>query len=56
MTINKKNKKGTFEPFNLMMGLVAILGAVLIIMNKSNYGLIVLIIATLMEAISRVTK
>ena len=50
------NKDASIEPLNLIMGLVAILGAILIILNKGDYGLILLIISTLIEAISRVLK
>ncbi|MEK6848166.1 MAG: hypothetical protein AABX65_00860 [Nanoarchaeota archaeon] len=50
------NKKGSIEPLNFIMGFVAIMGAVLIITNRGDYGLILLIIATLIEAISRVLK
>jgi hypothetical protein len=51
------NKKAlSFEPMNLIMGAVAILGAALIIIGQGNYGLIALIIATLIEAIQRVVK
>jgi len=51
------NKKASIlEPINLIMGAVAILGAVLIIIGQGNYGLIALIIATLIEAIQRVVK
>ena len=44
------------DPLNLIMGFVAIIGAILIIVNKSDYGLILLIIATLIEALSRIIK
>lgn len=50
------NKKGAIEPLNLIMGLVAIVGGILIGVNKGDYGLILLIISTLIEAISRVVK
>ena len=50
------NKKGAIEPINLIMGFVALTGAVLIIINKGDYGLILLIIATLIEAIARVLR
>ena len=50
------NKKGAIEPINLIMGLVAILGAVLIMIGKGDFGLIALIIATLIEALVRVIK
>lgn len=44
------------DPLNLIMGFVAILGGILIIINKADYGLILLIIATLLEALSRIIK
>lgn len=44
------------EPLNLIMGAVAILGAVLIMINRGDYGLILLIIATLIESLARVVK
>lgn len=50
------NEKASIEPINLIMGFVAILGAILIIINKGDYGLILLIIATLMEAFERVLR
>ncbi len=50
------NKEGSIEPINLIMGAVAIFGALLIIINKGDYGLIMLIIATLIESIQRVLK
>jgi len=49
-------KKGAIEPLNIIMGFVAIIGAVLIIFNYANYGLILLIIATLIEAMERVLQ
>ena len=53
MTISKN---GFVEPINLIMGFVAIIGAILIIFNKGDFGLIMLVIATLIEAISRTLK
>jgi len=50
------NKKAIIDPINLIKGFVAILGAVLIIINKADYGLILLIIATLIEALQRIIK
>ncbi len=50
------NKKAVIDPLNLIMGFVAILGAILIIFNRADYGLILLIIATLIEALMRVIK
>ncbi len=50
------NTKAIIEPINVIMGFVAIIGAVFIIVNKVDYGLIMLIIATLIEALTRVMK
>ncbi len=50
------NKKAMIDPLNLIMGFVAILGAILIIVNRADYGLILLIIATLIEALTRIIK
>ena len=51
------NKKAfSIEPMNAIMALVAILGAVLILIGKGDYGLIALIIATLIESLVRVIK
>ena len=50
------NKRGAVEPLNLIMGAVAVMGGLLILVNKGDYGLIFLIIATLIEAIARVVK
>lgn len=50
------NKEGMIEPINVIMGIVAILGAILIMINRVDYGLILLIIATLIEAMERVFK
>lgn len=50
------NQGFSIEPLNLIMGFIAILGAVLILIGKGDYGLIVLIIATLFEAMARVLK
>ncbi len=50
------NQRGALDPLNLIMGLVALVGGVLIIINKGDYGLILLIIATLIEALTRIVK
>ena len=54
--MNRSRKGVVMEPLNLIMGFVAILGAVLIIFCQGNYGLILLIITTLIEALARVIK
>ena len=54
--MKKQSKKVMIEPLNLIMAAVAILGAVLIIIGKGDYGLIALIIATLFEAMGRMAK
>jgi hypothetical protein len=38
------------------MGFIALLSGVLIMANKGDYGLVLLIIATLIEALSRIIK
>ena len=50
------NKRAVIEPLNIIMGVVAIFGAILIIFNKGDFGLILLIIASLIEAIARLVK
>ena len=50
------NRKASIEPINIIMALVAMLGAVLILIGKGDYGLIALIIATLFEARGRIIK
>jgi len=50
------NRKGIIEPMNVIMGILAIAGAILIILGYGNYGLIFLIFTTLIEAIMRVMK
>lgn len=50
------DKKAVVDPLNIIMGVVALIGGLLIIVNRGDYGLILLIIATLIEAISRVVK
>ena len=50
------NRKASIEPINIIMALVAMLGAVLILIGKGDYGLIALIIATLFEAMGRIIK
>lgn len=44
------------ESLNLLIGFVALVGAILIMVNQVNFGLILLIISTLIEAIQRVFK
>ena len=54
---NSMNKEAsTLEPLNLIMGLVALIGAILIIINQVNYGLILIIISTLIEAMQRLFR
>lgn len=50
------NKKAIVEPINVIMGFVAILGGILILFNRAEYGLILLIISTLIEALTRIIK
>ena len=48
--------KASIEPVNLVMGFVALIGAVLILINQTNYGLILIIIATIIEDMQRLLK
>ncbi|MEK6927869.1 MAG: hypothetical protein AABX11_05545 [Nanoarchaeota archaeon] len=50
------NKFAIIEPINMIMACVTLLGAILILIGKGDYGLIALIIATLFEAMARVMK
>jgi len=51
------NKRAvSLEPLSLIMGLIAIIGGVLVIFGRVDYGLILLIISTLIEAIQRVAR
>ncbi len=50
------DSKGVIDPINLLIGFVAIIGAVLVIIGKGDYGLVLLIISTLIEALSRIVK
>lgn len=54
--INMNKKAVILDPLNLIMGVVALVGGILIIFNKGDYGLILLVISTLIEAITRVVK
>lgn len=49
-----KNKKGAVDPLHLIVGILAILGGVLYLLNKGNWGLIVVSIGLLTEAIKKV--
>lgn len=51
-----KNKKGAIEPINLLIAFVAIVGAVAFMINQANYGLVLLVISTLIEAIARLVR
>jgi len=44
------------DPLNLLIGFIAFVGAIAFFINQPNYGLILLIISTLMEAIGRVVR
>lgn len=50
------NKKGNIDPLNIMIGGVALIGALAFFINQPNYGLVFLIISTLIEAITRIVK
>jgi uncharacterized membrane-anchored protein len=44
------------DPMNLIIGLVALFGVISFFINQPNYGLIFLIVSTLVEAVSRLAK
>ncbi len=50
------DKKAVFEPLNLIIALVALIGVISFVINQPNYGLVFLIISTLIEAITRIVK
>jgi len=52
----KINKKASIDPINIMVGLVALAGVIAFFINQPNYGLVFLIVSTLIEALSRVLK
>ena len=49
-------KKGTIDPLNLIIGFIALMGVISFFINKPNYGLVFIIISTLIEAITRIVK
>ena len=49
-------KAPNLEPLNMIKATIVLLGAVLILIGKGDYGLIALIIATLFEAMAGVIK
>jgi hypothetical protein len=51
-----KNKKAVIEPINLIIAFVAFVGVVSFLANQPNYGLVFLIISTLIEAIARLVR
>jgi len=44
------------DPMSIIIGFVALIGAISFFINQPNYGLVFLIISTLIEAISRLVK
>ncbi len=50
------NKKGILDPINILICIIALLGAIAFFINQPNYGLVLLIISTLVEAIARLVK
>lgn len=50
------NKKGFVEPIHLIAGVLLIIGGVLYLINFGNWGLIVVSIGLLMEAVKQVVK
>ena len=49
-------KHYVLDPINLMIGIVALVGVISFFINQPNYGLVFLIISTLIEAITRIVK
>ena len=49
-------QENLLDPINVIMGILAIVGAILIIIGQGNYGLIFLVITTLIGAIMRLFK
>jgi len=50
------DKRGAIEPLNIMIGFVALVGAFAFFINQTGYGLVLIIISTLIEAIARMVK
>ncbi len=51
------NKKAiVINPVNILIAFIAIVGAGAFLINQPNYGLILLIISTLVEAITRIIR
>ena len=44
------------EPVNMIIGVVALFGVISFFINQPTYGLIFLIISTLIEFVARITK
>ena len=44
------------EPVNMIIGVVALFGVISFFINQPTYGLILLIISTLIESITRITQ
>jgi hypothetical protein len=51
-----KSKKGFVEPVHLIVGVLLILGGVLYLVNFGNWGLIIVSIGLLMEALKQAIK
>ena len=49
-------KAFVIDPINLIIALVALIGVISFVINQPNYGLIFLIMSTLIEAITRIVK
>ena len=49
-----KSKKAVIDPLQLIVGVVVILGGILYLLNKGNWGLVVVSIGLLMEAMKKI--
>ena len=54
--IKMAKKLFTIDSINLLIAFIAFVGVFAFIINQPNYGLILLIISTLIDAITRVIK
>lgn len=44
------------DPISILIGIIAVIGAISFFINQPNYGLVFLIISTLIEAIARLVR
>ena len=51
-----KNKKAMIDPLQIIVGVTVIVGGFLYLINKGNWGLVVVSIGLLMEAMKNIIK